>query len=121
MNYLIKIIKNATEAKKLGCDWPNEIIEVADSLYHQQVPKSWCYLSGGNVIFPFYPLASYLTDVLARFQQIERCLTMVCFYLLDFLVKFICFIKLIMETRAEKKIPITILERFIFHLASCQF
>lgn len=76
----IKIIRNATENKKLGCNWSNEIIEVADSLYNQQVPKSWCYLSGSNSTFSQYPLGSYFSDVLLRFQHIEKCLTLVTFF-----------------------------------------
>lgn len=66
-----------TEGKNLGFDWNSDIIQVADSLYNQQIPKLWCILSGSRVHFPFYPLASFFSDLTVRAQHIERCLTLV--------------------------------------------
>ena len=76
----LNIIKNITENKKLGCDWDTEITEIADSLYHQQLPKSWCLLSGSRTAFPYYPLGTFFSELLFRFQHIEKCLTNVSFY-----------------------------------------
>jgi hypothetical protein len=82
-NFNLKLIKSATDSKKLGWDCPNEIIEVADSLYHQQIPKSWCLMFGGNYYFPHYPLGSFINDLSMRFTHIEKCLTMVNLFLFN--------------------------------------
>ncbi|CAF0814844.1 unnamed protein product, partial [Brachionus calyciflorus] len=72
----VQIIKNATESKKLGWDLSQEVLEVADSLYHNQIPKSWCLLSGSESHFVHYALGSFLNDLTVRFQHIDKCLSM---------------------------------------------
>ncbi len=59
-------------------DWNDELIEVADSLYHNQVPKLWCTMSGNNTYVLLYSLAQFFTDLTTRFQHIDKCLTLVC-------------------------------------------
>ena len=80
-----QLIKQATEPNILGFEWSDEIIDVADTLYHQQIPKCWCTLSGSTVNFAmFYSLASFINDVGVRYQHIDRCLSLVncsCFLL----------------------------------------
>jgi hypothetical protein len=61
----------------LGWEWSQDMIEVADSLYYQQIPKQWCYLSGSASEFTHYPLASFINDLTTRFQHIDKCLTLV--------------------------------------------
>jgi hypothetical protein len=79
----LKLIKNETDQKKVGLDWNDELIEVADSLYHQQVPKGWCILSGNNTNVLLYSLTGFFADLSLRFQHIDKCLTMVSFFLFD--------------------------------------
>jgi hypothetical protein len=71
------MIKNMTDTKNLGWDWSNDLIEVADSIYNQQIPKSWCLMSGSKTHFPNYSLSSFFNDLSTRFQHIEKCLNMV--------------------------------------------
>ncbi len=84
INNLVNTIRNqlqnirlAGEATKLGWEWSQDMIEVADSLYYQQIPKQWCYLSGSASEFTHYPLASFINDLTTRFQHIDKCLTLV--------------------------------------------
>ena len=71
-----KIIKNVTESNTLGFEWSQELVDVADSLYHQQIPKVWCLLFGSNTTFSNYPLGSFLADLSSRYTHIDKCLTM---------------------------------------------
>ena len=71
------MIKNSTETRELGWDLSHEVVEVADSLYHNQIPKTWCILSGTNAYFTHYPLGSFINDLQTRFQHIDKCLTLV--------------------------------------------
>lgn len=71
------MIKSITESKRLGWEWDTDLIEVADNLYNQQIPKSWCLLSGSRTTFSFYPLGSFFNDLIVRFQHVDKCLTLV--------------------------------------------
>lgn len=80
---IFKIIKNATiDMKTLGCNWDEEIIEVADSLFYQRIPIIWCILSGTNYSFQNYGVATFLADLKTRFEHVEKCLTNVIYYCL---------------------------------------
>jgi hypothetical protein len=68
-----------TDIKKLGFDWSKEIVQVADSLYHSQVPKLWCILSGNQKEMIFYSLSSFFNDLIVRYNHIDKCLTVVSF------------------------------------------
>ncbi len=74
----LQTIKQITDHKKVGWDasYDDTIIEVADSLYHQQVPKSWSLLSGANTQLTSVSLASFISDMSTRFTHIEKCLNM---------------------------------------------
>ena len=77
----LQIIKNLTDHKKIGWDSNNNaeevaIAEIADSIYNQQIPKAWSILAGARTsIAGGYSLASFISDLSARFQHIDKCLT----------------------------------------------
>lgn len=63
--------------KKLGCNWDDEIVEIADSIYYQKIPVSWCLQSGIKYTFQYYGLGSFLNDLTTRYQHVEKCITLV--------------------------------------------
>jgi dynein heavy chain len=60
---------------KIGWDASEEIIEIADSLYNQQIPRAWCLLAGANTTIVNFSLASFIADINQRFQHIDKCMT----------------------------------------------
>jgi dynein heavy chain len=51
------------------------MVEIADSIYNQQIPRAWCVLSGASTVITNFSLALFIADINQRFQHIDKCMT----------------------------------------------
>lgn len=71
-------IKQATELSALGEQLSETELEVAHELHACRIPASWRQLCGEQLAPPpSFPLSSFLGDLYARSQHLDKMLTLV--------------------------------------------
>ena len=74
---LIQAIKVATDDGIYGDQLSDEILQVADDLYHSRIPEKWTSMAGDVTPPSTWSLTAWFTDLSNRFSHIDRIVVQV--------------------------------------------